>query len=317
MRKVLVLALSALLVFLAGSAWLALYPGVPPDLGGAPNLDGQSERVRIPVGEDDHVNARLLRGTRPGVVVLLHGYARDHRRMWRYARFLRRDGWTLLLVDFRSSRSAHRKPTTLGFWELADARAVLDWVGLRPEFARHRVGIFAESLGGSVALVAAAGRPDVAALVVDSPFANGAMAIEDGCRYVEHVPVWPCAPLARLLGRLATGHDPGALDAVPALRALGDRPVLLIQAGIEDRFGLREVRLLEEAAGPRTERWRVDDAGHIRAWIAHRDAYERRVRGFFRAHLSAPAGPPARAVASAPRRVRAAAASARAARVAP
>jgi fermentation-respiration switch protein FrsA (DUF1100 family) len=302
MRKVLVLALSALLVFLAGSAWLALYPGVPADLGGVANLDGEAQRVRIPVGEDDHLDGRLLRGRRPGVVVLFHGYARDHRRMWRYARFLRRDGWTLLLVDFRSSRALHRKPTTLGFWELADARAALDWVGRQPEFARDRVGLFAESLGGSVALVLAAERPGVAAVAVDSPFANGMLAIEDGCRYVEHVPVWPCAGIARVLGRLATGHDPAALDAVTALRALGSRPVLLIQAGREDRFGLREVGLLEDAAGPGTERWRVDDSGHNRAWITHREEYERRVRAFFRRQLTATPSPGAPAAPAAPKR---------------
>ena len=307
MRKVIVLAVSALLVFLAGSSWLALFPGVPQDLGGVANLDHEAERVRIPVGEDDHLDGRLLRGVRPGVVVFFPGYARDHRRMWRYATFLRRDGWTLLLVDFRSSRALHRKPTTLGFWELADARATLDWLARQPEFARARIGLFAESLGGSVALALAAERPVVAAVAVDSPFANGTLAIEDGCRYVAHVPVWPCAPLARWLGRLVTGHDPAALDAVAAERALGTRPVLLIQSGIEDRFGLVEVRMLEDAAGPGVERWRVDDAGHNQAWVKHRDEYQRRVRAFFRAHLAPPPAASARpAVAAHAARIHAA-----------
>lgn len=296
MRKVLVLAVSALLVFLAGSAWLALYPGVPPDLGGVPNLDPKAERVRIPVGDDDHLDGRLLAGPRPGIVILFHGYARDHRRMWRYAAFLHRDGWNVLLIDFRSSRAEQRKPTTLGYWELADARATIDWVARQPRFHGDRVGLFAESLGGSVALTVAAERPGIAALAVDAPFANGELAIEDGCRYVEHVPVWPFAPIARALGTIVTGHDPAALDAVAALRRLGDRPVLLIQCGVEDRFGLREVHMLESAAGPLTESWIVNDAGHNRAWLLHRAEYERRVRAYFISHLAplapVPAPPP-------------------------
>jgi len=302
MRKVLVPAISALLVFLAGSAWLALYPGVPPDTAGAPDLDRGAEHVPIAVGEDDHLDARVIPGWRPGVIVLFHGYARDHRRMWRYAEFLRRDGWTLVLPDFRSSRSASRKPTTLGFYETSDARATLDWVAAQPRFAGQRVGLFAESLGGSVAFVVASERPGVAAVAVDCPFADGARAVADGLRFVAHVPAWPCAPLARLLGRLITGHDPGALDAVAAERVYAGRPLLLIQSGIEDRFSLDEVHALEAGAGPGAEQWLVADAGHNKAWLLHRDEYERRVRAFFRAHLAPPAAPAAAAASRAARR---------------
>ena len=293
MAKALTLALSALALFLAGSGWLALYPGLPRDLGGAPDLDGAAERVRIPVGEDDHLDGWLLRGERPGVIVLLHGYGRDHHHEWRYAQFLRRDGWTLLAVDFRSSRARQRKPTTLGFWELADARATLDWVEREGGLSGQRVALFAESLGGSVAIALAAERPEVVAVAADSPFATGAQAIADACRFEAHVPAWPTAPLARALGRLVTGHDPGAFDATAALRAYGDRPLLLIQSGAQDRLGLGEVGDLERAAGRDAEVWRVPDAGHNRAWIVHTAEYERRVRAFFRAHLPAP-GPPAR-----------------------
>jgi uncharacterized protein len=288
MRAALVLALTALLLFLAGSTWLALYPGVPRDLGGVANLDDQAEKVRIPVGEDDHLDGWLLRGTRPGVIVVFHGYARDHHRAWRYAQFLRRDGWTVLAPDFRSSRRANRKPTTLGFWELADARATLDWLRAQPGFGRQRVGLFGESLGGSVALALAAGRRDVAAVAVDSPFADGAAAVEDAFRYEAHLPSWPTAPIARSLARAVTGHDPGALDVIAAERAYGPRPLLLIQSGFEDRFGLAQVRRLEQAADSSAILWRVPDAGHNRAWFAHRVEYEKRVRTFFLAHLAPP-----------------------------
>ncbi len=299
MRNALVLAVTALVLFVCGSGWLALYPGVPHDLGGVPNLDGEATRVRIPVGEDA-LDGWLLRGTRPGVIVLFHGYGRDHVRMWRYGQFLRRDGWSVLAIDFRSARAHDRKPTTLGYWELADARATLDWLRGPGGFAGQRLGVFGESLGASVALAAAAGRTDVDALAVDSPFATGALAIEDGCRFMAHVPAWPTAALAGVLGRVFTGHDPAALDAVAAERACATRPLLLIQSGREDRFGAEQVDLLERNAGPGAERWRVADAGHNQAWELHRGEYERRVRAFFRAHLE----PPARARAAAPAHVR-------------
>ena len=303
MRAALTLALTALLLFLAGTAWLALYPGVPRDLGGVADLDDMAEQVRIPVGEDDHMSGWLLRGTRPGVIVLFHGYARDHHRVWRYAEFLHRDGWTVLAPDFRSSRRANRKPTTLGFWELQDARATLDWLRSRPGFRTCRLGLFGESLGGSVALALAAERRDVSAVAVDSPFAAGATAIADAFRYEAHVPPWPLAPIARVLGRAVTGHDPGALDVIAAERAWGSRPLLLIQSGVEDRFGIAQVNRLEQAADSSAILWRVADAGHNHAWVAHRGEYEQRVRVFFLAHLvPLPAATPGR-TQHAPRRM--------------
>lgn len=289
MRNFLVLALSALLLFAAGSGWLVLYPAVPTDLAGAPNLDSLATRVRIPVTAADSLDGWLLPGWRPGVVVLLHGYARDHTREWRYAQFLRRDGWTLLAVDFRSSRAHARKPTTLGFYEREDANATLDWVARDPRLGRLPLGLMAESLGASVALAVAAERPEVTVVVADCPFANGRLAIEDGCTCVAHVPAWPVAPLMRIAGRLVTGHDPGALEVVAAVQAYGDRPLFLVQAGVEDRFRLAQVRSLEQAGGARTEAWFVPDAGHNAAWLRHPRQYEHRVRSFLREFLK-PAG---------------------------
>jgi fermentation-respiration switch protein FrsA (DUF1100 family) len=285
-RNALVLALSALVIFVAASSWLVLYPGVPEDAGGVASTDASAEHVKIPVGEDDHLDGWLLRGTRPGIIVLMPGYARDHRRMWRYEHFLRADGWSLLALDFRSARTWKRKPTTLGFYELADGRATLDWIAKQPRFAREPIGLFGESLGGSVALSLAAERPDIRAIAVDSPFANGRMAIEDGCRYVAHLPVRPFAAIQRWLGTRVSGHDPAQLDAVAAVRALGERPLLLIQSGLEDRFSRKEVEMLTQAAGPGAQTWRVEDSGHNRAWLEHRSEYERRVRTFFARYLS-------------------------------
>ena len=285
MRQAVIFLLSALVLLMAGSAWVALYPTVPADLGGAPNLDARAAPVRIEVGEGDHLDGWYLRGDRPGVVLLFAGYARDHRRMWRYAGFLHRAGLSVLTVDFRSARPTSRKPTTLGFWEVRDARAALDWVRARPELAGARVALFGESLGGAAALELAAQRPDVAAVVADCPFSTADAAIADGFACVLHLPPWPLAWLARQMGRLVTGHDPGELDVTLALRALRGRPVLLIQTRRGDRFSPLQVDRLDASIGPHGETWTLDDVKHTEAWLDHREEYERRVTRFLAAPL--------------------------------
>lgn len=288
MKNFLVLALSALLVFTVATSWLLLYPAVPRDLAGAPDLDREAKLVRIAVADGDSLDAYVLRGRRPGVIVLFHGYARDHSRVWRYAQFLRRDGWTIVAPDFRSSRKQDRKPTTLGAYEMEDGEAVLRWIAAQPRLASQPLGLFGESLGASVAIALASAHPEVRVVVADCPFASGKLAIEDGCRYEGHAPVVPFAALSRLMGRVVTGHDPAALDVVAAVQKYGDRPLFLIQAGIEDRFGRGQTVLLENAAGAQTEAWRVADAGHNQPWLKHPKEYETRVRSFFREFLQAP-----------------------------
>lgn len=285
MRNAVLLALSALVLFLAGSAWLSLYPAVPADLGGARDLDGEATRVRIPVGEADHVDGWLLPGSDRSVIVMCPGYARDHRRMWRYAQFLKADGHTLLALDFRSARARNRKPTTLGAYEREDAAAALAWVRAQPGWGGARVGLFGESLGGAVALAAAAADTGVAAVVADCPFATGEMAVRDGfaCRLA--LPAWPLTGIALWFGRRVTGHDLGSFDVRPALARLGERPVLLVQTARGDRFARDQVRALENAAGPGVEGWTVDDSRHTEVWIDHRREYEGRVRAFFARHL--------------------------------
>jgi fermentation-respiration switch protein FrsA (DUF1100 family) len=304
MRKALAFFLSALILLAAGSTWLALYPTVPEDLGGVENLDARAQHVSIPVGEGDPLEGWYLRGSQPAVVVLFAGYARDHRRMWRYGGFLHRLGLHVLTIDFRSARPTSRKPTTLGFWELRDARATLDWARAQPELAHARVALFGESLGGATALALASQRPDVAAVVADCPFASGDLAIADAFQCQVHLPAWPLTPIARGVGRLVTGHDPGLLDVTAALRALAGRPVLLIQTALGDRFSRTQVERLSAALGASGDPWTVDDVKHTEVWVHHREEYERRVGAFLFASLRLSQAVPKAATPTKPRAAR-------------
>lgn len=294
LRPFLVLGLSALGLFLGGTTWLAFYPPVPADLDGAPNLDARAREVRVPVGRD-HLDGWLLPGPRRTVVVVFHGYGRDHHRAWRYGAFLARAGYDVLAVDFRSSRAVRRVPTTLGAHELADAEATLAWVRAAPELRGHRIVLFGESLGGSVALVTAARAGGVAAVIADCPFATGRRALEDTFEYWLRIPGAGVAWAASAVGQALTGHDPGGLDAVAAAESLRAMPLMLIHARDDDRMRARQAEDLWRAAGSDDELW-LTDGGHNEAWQRDRATYERRVLAFLDRALAA--GSPAHAGAA-------------------
>ena len=285
MRGVLVLSCSALALFLGGSTWLAFYPPVPTDLAGVENLDARTRHVRIPLASGDALDGWYLAPRNGAQVVIFHGYGRDHTRAWRYGGFLRRAGYGLLAFDFRSSRRNGRLPTTLGHYELSDARAALDWLRARPGLRSAPVALLGESLGGSIALLAAAERPEVRAVVVDCAFATGGEALEDACERWAHIPRWPSAWLCRVVGRAFTGHDPGGLDAVVAAASLRERPVFFIHSLKDDRLSAFHPHELWRAAGAKDPLWIIPDAGHNQGWARHRELYEARVLAFLDHHL--------------------------------
>jgi pimeloyl-ACP methyl ester carboxylesterase len=285
MRSFLVLSCSALVLFVGGSTWLAFYPPLPTDLAGVENLDARARHVRIPLADGDALDGWYLPPRNGAMVLLLHGYGRDHTHTWRYGSFLRGAGYGLLAFDFRSSRSGSRLPTTLGHYELVDARAALGWLRTQPSARNARIGLLGESLGGSVALLLGAERPEVRALVVDCAFASGGEALGDACQRWAHLPRWPSAALCRAVGRAITGYDPGALDAVGAATALRDRPILFIHSLNDNRLSPAHPRELWRAAGGKDPLWMIADAGHNQGWVIHRELYEARVLAFLDHHL--------------------------------
>ncbi len=283
------------------AVWLVLYPPLPADLGGAENLDAGAERVRIPVGAGDALDGWLLRGEGRGVLLLLHGHGRTHARIWRYGGFLSRAGYSLLAIDFRSSRLRGRLPTTLGHHELDDAQAALDWLKRQPRLGVEALGVLGESLGGSVALVLAARNPEVAAVVVDGAFAHGGRALEDACERWAGLPRRPTAAFLRWLARRVTGRDPGSLDVVPAAAALAERPVMLVHCLEDDRLSAAHAVSLWHAAGGKDPLWLIHGAGHNEGWRWQPGLYEELVLAFLEPPLRGtgaglPGGPRATAV---------------------
>lgn len=284
-RNVVLLSCSALALFATGSTWVAFYPPVPADLAGARNLDAVARHVRIPLASGDALDGWYLPPKNGAVIVLFHGYGRDHHRTWRYGDFLSDAGYGLLAFDFRSSRAVGRMPTTLGHYEVDDARAAMAWLEAQPEVQDAKIGLMGESLGGSVAMMMAAEHPEVRTLVVDCAFANGRQALEDACERWARLPRWPSAPIICALGRTLTGYDPGALDATAAAAELRDRPVLFIHSLKDDRLSPVHPQRMWRAAGAKDPLWVIPDAGHTQGWVIHRSLYEARVLAFFNHEL--------------------------------
>jgi dipeptidyl aminopeptidase/acylaminoacyl peptidase len=240
----------------------------------------------------------LLRSESAPAVLACGGYRGRRADLLGISSALWRAGFNVLLFDYRghgdSSAAASRPaPVTVGYRELADARAALGV--LRERFPGSRLGVIGFSMGAAIALMVAAREPGVGAVVADSPFTT----LRDIVRYRIRRAAGPIAspwtrPLGdaivaladrRLRGRLGFGFT----DVEPLREATRLTQPLLLVHGEADRDvpaeHSRQIAAAAARAGVPLETWFVPNASHCQAYFLDRPGYCRRVAGFFGRHL--------------------------------
>jgi len=269
------------------------YEAINYDIATDDALDGFTDRMHCPeqgLPAGDELTASD--GTRiagwyipaivgsPGTgatVVLAHGYGDNKSDMLEWAEILHRD-YNVVLFDFRNHGQSADVATTLGVRERQDLRAVLDW--LEATKAPTAVAVLGISMGGSVAVNVAAGDPRVDALVLDSTHATIANAVQARLERQDYPLSLPTAWAILMGGLLRTGEDVSSVDPVQAMERYGNRPVLLLFGGRDDRVGRdapADLKAAAEEGGADTRLQTCDDAGHAqlvetcpdeyRAWV--------------------------------------------------
>jgi len=137
------------------SFWLAVRP---PRLAiplGPGDFALTVENVTITADDGVKLAAWLLPRAGAPALVLLHGYPAEKADLLPIAAALA-PRFTVLLLDQRYFGQSGGRATTLGFRERRDLRRAIDFLAAR---GFTEVGVFGLSLGGAVALLAAAEDP--------------------------------------------------------------------------------------------------------------------------------------------------------------
>ncbi|HEU4759555.1 MAG TPA: alpha/beta fold hydrolase [Dehalococcoidia bacterium] len=282
MRK----AVLALLVLVAGAAAAVLYAAwrhVVPDRDGPPtDPPGRDpQEVRFHSRDGTPLFGLFLPGRRrhPGVV-LCHGYHRSLAEPFDLGLRLNREGYHVLLFDFRGCGRSGGRFTTLGYKETWDVLAAVDC--LKARLAGAPIGILGISMGAAAAIMAAAQTQDVRALVLDSPYADleGVMRrqIPDFLPFRWLVPFgW----LSVFAGQLLSGGRLHGARPVDHIARIAPRPVLFIWGERERFIPHEQIGELFEAAGQPKEMWLAPGSDHAVARLDYPKEYERRVLNFF------------------------------------
>lgn len=219
--------------------------------------------------------------TARGTVIHFHGNAENMTGHIAFSWWLPSHGYNLFTFDYRGYGKSEGRPTREG--TVRDGRAALDYVLSRADVDHGKVFFFGQSLGGAVATVVAAERPEVRAVVLDSPFSTyrGIAAAHLGGTLLWH----PLAAGIAAIG-LSTDYDPKDYIA-----QIAPRPILVIVSG-QDRICFPQLgRELFGAAAEPKELWNIDNVGHTGALSERFEEASRRITEFM---ANAPALPSAK-----------------------
>ena len=209
---------------------------------------------------------------RKGAVILLaHGYG-DNRPEWVYV-MLAKKGYGVLSWDARAHGESDGEISTVGYLEVLDVKAALDFVLAQPDVSH--VGAWGGSMGGATLIRATAQFPEIEALFVDSSFAS----LDDEFNYLVPYPV--INPLAKFLAEWQTGFSIKDLDLVKDIARIGPRPVYIVHS-LGDTVAPPDAgeKLFNAANEPRFL-WVEEDAAHLSIHLVNERRYQRRLIGFF------------------------------------
>ncbi len=170
-------------------------------------------------------------------ILQVHGNAGNIESHIGFAEHLPLGGFNLFIFDYRgygrSEGSARRRGPLI-----ADSHAALDALLAREDIDRGRIGLYGQSLGGSIALNVMADRPEIRAAVIESAFASwrdiAASALGGDS------PGFVSRGLATLL--IKDNYRPA--DAIGRI----DRPILLVHGTADRTIPISHSRRLAEAA---------------------------------------------------------------------
>ena len=220
-------------------------------------------------------------------IVLCHGLGAARSDFTELAASLARQGFHTLLFDFRAHGKSGGQKSSFGWKEKEDLMAAIEYLSKRREVAPGRIGVYGFSMGGATALMTAAERKAIRAVVADSSFAS---LRDQTIAILETAYGRPFKPLVyplMWLYRLYFGIDPEKISPLDVVSQISPAAVMIIGGGEDEQMPTSVAKRLFEAARDPKELWLIPGAVHGGTLSSAGEEYEQRVGGFFSKYLGA------------------------------
>jgi dipeptidyl aminopeptidase/acylaminoacyl peptidase len=278
------LLLLAPLVLFTGLSWIyaqRLTRARPSAVGEPPpDLRSPLECVTVTTRDDQTLSGWFLpTENRKHAVVLLHGFGGNRKQMLPRARFLREQGYAVLLYDARACGESTGDAISFGYREREDVIAAVRFL---KERGCQDIACLGMSQGGATILFAAEELTEVKCVICESVYDEMAHAVDRRMRHYTGVPgsLGACLLVPFAERRVGLSIDQvRPVDHVGKLRC----PILIISGGKDERTWPEDTdRLFRAAASPK-ELWMIPEARHEDLY--HYAGYPEKIASFLKRHL--------------------------------
>ena len=249
-----------------------------------PDLHAESVKIHSRTGVN--LTGRFFHSGGNATVLLASGYGDTQDQMLPFAEFLHRAGYNVLTYNMRSRGNSGGEYVTLGLLEQADMISAIDYLSKRPDVDVHHIGALGVSMGGAIAILAAAKDMRIKAVVDDCGFSDAPGVIAASFEHFIHLPAFPFAPVTVWIADMRAGIDVTTVRPMDVIGDISPRPVFIIH-GLDDAVVPVEnsKRNFAHAREPK-QLWLVPHAHHGNAHSIAKAEYESRVIQFFQNSLN-------------------------------
>ncbi|MFQ6029074.1 MAG: alpha/beta hydrolase, partial [Dehalococcoidia bacterium] len=192
-------------------------------------------------------------------IILLHGYASNKREMLPHADMLSRNGYNLLLFDFRGQGESQDRAVTFSYLEREDVLGAVAYLKSQDRVDPGRIGVLGVSMGGAAAIAAAAITEEIRAVAVEAAFSDLNGVISRGFKLFVKLPAFPFANLIVWLTERRLGIKTSDIVPVEQVLRIAPRPTLIMHGLLDKLVPYHNSERLFEAAGEPKDLWLIPD----------------------------------------------------------
>lgn len=213
------------------------------------------------------IHATFYQGTADaGTVLLCHGHGVNLYYMDDMVSFLRKVGFSLLLLDFRAHGRSGGRLCPIGLHEWQDIKAVLAKAEELGYWSKSLpLAAYGRSMGAAALINGAEKLPEIKAFILESSFARLRLVAANDAYEAIWLPDTPLSDLAIWLAGKVTGIDYASNQPVEQAKHLADRSVLLIHDELDTRADLPQFEMLKKRI-PHAQTWISPDSRHVCAY---------------------------------------------------
>ncbi len=217
------------------------------------------------------------------VIVLAHGWKGTRQQMLSRANVLVRNGFGVLLFDFRAHGESEGELATSGDLERLDVTAALAFLHRQPEAHAARVGALGFSMGGAAVAEVAVREEGISAVMLEAV----PPTLEEDI-WQDYPTKRPLAPWVAVLVHRLAGVDVGAVRPIDRLCRISPRPLMLAYGEEDPGFPASTGRRMLAAACAPKSLWIVPHGKHGGYLELMPGEFEARTVRFFSTALLAP-----------------------------